>query len=66
MRVSSERVYAGSSAYRVDRLNVSAAKPDAEDARPAAVGKLFSEQMRSGHEESCERVVRGGEKERAE
>jgi hypothetical protein len=30
----------------------SAAKPAAEDARPAAVGKLFSDTMRSGREES--------------
>lgn len=28
-----------------------AAKPEAEEARPAAVGKLFSEQILTGYEE---------------
>jgi hypothetical protein len=40
------------SSYRFAMARTRAAKPAAEDARPAAVGKLFSETIRKGSVES--------------
>lgn len=41
------------SAYNAAREETKAAKPEAEEARPAAVGKLLCEQMCTGKVESC-------------
>lgn len=46
MRESSDGVEGR--AYKREREDTRAAKPDAEDARPAAVGKLLNEQMCTG------------------
>lgn len=45
MRDSSDTLTWLSSWYRVCSVNDRAAKPEAEDARPAAVGKLFADTM---------------------
>jgi hypothetical protein len=44
------------SSYRFAIALTSAANPAAEEARPAAVGKLFSETIRRGREESLGRA----------
>jgi len=41
-----------SRSYRRARVAIRADRPEADDARPAAVGKLFSEAMWSGYDES--------------
>ena len=42
--------------YRSAMARIRAAKPAAEDARPAAVGKLFEETMRSGNVDNLGRA----------
>jgi hypothetical protein len=51
MRLSSEGDWGREK--RAARDATSAARPDADEARPAAVGKLLYDAMRRGQAESC-------------